>query len=201
MRALGAATASLPDKMLHPIKGKVAEIVRRQQKQGGEVVMEAAAKYWPTNLRQPSVQIFTCGLGGEFCQEYKLQSVPQKLPVQCQCGSNGEKVPQKTAGKVAVYGAVCRYVHNLSNPEPPPGAVPAANTALSRDNGPAVHCPQAEPAYPTDAAIRQKQAKEKKKKQLEDVGCTKEEARAVVKKRKPQAQEKHFDDCGSDVAP
>ena len=55
-------------------------------------------------------------------------------------------------------------------------------------------------AYPTEQALRQKEAKLAKKKALEDKGWTKEEIKNATK-RKPQPQEQHFDDCGSDTTP
>ena len=55
-------------------------------------------------------------------------------------------------------------------------------------------------AYPTDQAVRQKEALKKKKQELADQGWTKEEIKQATK-RKAQAQEKHFDDCGSNVDP
>ena len=54
-------------------------------------------------------------------------------------------------------------------------------------------------AFPTEGALRAKEKLKAKKKQLEDAGD--EEGIKALKRRKPQEQEQHFDDCGSDTTP
>jgi len=61
-------------------------------------------------------------------------------------------------------------------------------------------CTPSNTAYPTEQAIRQKESLKERKKALEDSGLTKEEIKKATK-RKPQPQEKHYDDCGSDTGP
>ena len=55
-------------------------------------------------------------------------------------------------------------------------------------------------SFPTEQAIQQKEGKKKKVERLKAAGHTEEEIRMMTR-RKPQVQEKHYDDCGSDFGP
>ena len=54
-----------------------------------------------------------------------------------------------------------------------------------------------EQVFPTEAAIRAKETRKAK----EAVGKAEGKTLKEMRKRKPQQQEEHFDDCGSDTGP
>ena len=56
-------------------------------------------------------------------------------------------------------------------------------------------------AFPTEQAIRQKQARDQRKQSMLDAGCSPEEIKRNLVKKKVVQQEMHYDDCGSDVEP
>ena len=72
--------------------------------------------------------------------------------------------------------------------------------ALSAPIARALRITASSEAFPTVQSIRQKEQLKLKKQQLEDAGMSKEDTKAQTK-RKPQPQEKHYDDCGSDTGP
>ena len=59
--------------------------------------------------------------------------------------------------------------------------------------------PAQEEVYPTTAAVKAKLLRDDKEKEWQEMGD--KEAIKASRKRKPQEQEEHFDDCGSDCDP
>ena len=126
--------------------------------------------------------IYTCGLGSKYCKLYSCRTNPREKDVQCRCKSLGTREPASPEESMEDYWLVCGYLFDRSVVKTSGGTGDRAN---------------ASEASPTEQSIRRKDAL-KKKKQLEDPGMSKGDIKAQTT-RKPQPQEKHYDDCGSDT--
>ena len=179
----GDATKSLTYQTGRKLKIRVERLLQDQKRKGGQYVLEAEAKHWPTQLgrgvnSEETATVFTCGLKSEWCHEFKVLSEPRTTHVPCICGRKGTKTTNCSDTAMDVYFRFCDFIHCSKDEE--------ATTK--------------EESFPTEQAVRQKEALQKKKAELERQGLTKAEIKATTKKKK-QLQEDHHDDCGSDTGP
>ena len=94
-------------------------------------------------------------------------------------------------------GAETLQTETQSGPVPS-GALsgPVPSEGVSRTKSTASQC---DSAYPTAAALKAKEVRKAREKILEENGG--KEAVRLFRKKKPQEQQRHFDDCGSDCGP
>jgi hypothetical protein len=118
------------------------------------------------------VQKSECDVGSPITWERRTTSTPQAAdPITLNC-----RVTYLEDGKV--------YIHSGSTDREVEDKIELGELSNTRA------------AYPTDAAVRAKEARDVKEKVWKETGDT-----AAIKenrKRKPQEQESHYDDCGED---
>ena len=182
------------------------------------------------DLTENQTQLFTCSFGRNHCIRIQLATLPPLPHMLCVCGNNGREARevsiqdqhqsmetaemfilsqmvskigtpsmQRLVGEVSgvSFGTEADESSELTSLQPNSVAESSELTSLQPE---AIGTETNAETYPTEQAIRQKVARQKVKEELAEKGLTKEEIKKATK-RKPQQQEDHHDDCGSDTGP
>ena len=217
----GHETANLNGRVQLALRDQLSRVIRRQVRNGGDVILESAAGLWPGVRGQRGdkrdISVFTCGLGAGHCQQYRVLTTLELTDVGCVCGLLGENRPESREDKAKCYSSLCMYLHGSQRVAQEGAALCAslgdaalcAPSVASRDPSLAPKRPsfagQSEihevEAFPTEQAIRQKEARKLKGNAFREAGMAEGDIKKAVVKRKVQMQEDHHDDCGSDVGP
>ena len=192
------------------LRDKLKGVVKAQIKTGKPFIAESLACHWPGLSGYETYSVFTCGLGLEFCQHHTAMSSEAGSSAACICGALGGNRPVNVHDIHRCYQAVCQHLFSGLNPSyrtstreeiPPPfpqESIPARRQVeFGETELLSVECR----AFPTEQAIRQKEARKLKSEQLEASGLSPEQVKKALIKRKKFEQEAHADDCGSDTGP
>ena len=169
---VGRNLLNKPNAYRQPAVANIKQLLNSEHK---NVLFECEARHWlPQFDDKNPIDVFTCGLTLPHCRHYRAHSVPSIKAIPCVCGQLGKHKRVTEEERETAYLAFCAYVQGTFA------------DAL---------------AFPTEAALRQKAARDVRESELEKEGLTKEEVRKKTRQRKPQQQEQVFDDCGSDTGP
>ena len=206
----GEDTMRLSGSLQRHLRDKLKDVVKAQIKTGKPFVAESLACHWPGLSGYQTCSVFTCNLGLEFCQHHTAMSSVAGSSAACICGALGGNRPVNVHDIHRCYLAVCQHLFSGLNPSyrtstkeeiPPPypqGSNPARRKVeFGETELLSVECS----AFPTEQAIRQKEARKLKAEQFEASGLSPEEVKKALIKRKKFDQEAHADDCGSDTGP
>ena len=204
----GPETIDKENRAVTKIARDVARLVTSQLQKGAPVLLEAEARHWPMHehLNKSVIDvkhIFTCTLGANRCKHYAFWSTESIEDVPCTCEARGLDIIKNGAENHNIYTIVVNYLlgptlHNkFRDGKQVAQHCSPAHGILSSGSPDAVATQQ---CFPTEQALRQKEARKNYKAALEKQGKSKEEIKLLTKRR-PQPQEDHHDDCGSDVEP
>ena len=199
----GEDTMRLSGSLQRQLRDKLKGVVKAQIKTGKPFVAESLACHWPGLSGYQTYSVFTCGLGLEFCQHHTAMSSVAGSSAACICGALGGNRPVNVHDIHRCYQAVCQHLFSGLNPSyrtstkeeiPPPfpqESIPARRQVeFGGTELLSVECR----AFPTEQAIRQKEARKLKSEQLEASGLSPEQVKKALIKRKKFVQEDHADD-------
>ena len=174
------AVQSMPKEKQEMMSRRLYEVLKKQSQ--GQIVVESCVEDWPKEaarkLKYRLTRIYTCGLGLKDCVCFRASSVPDRGGVHCSCGRKGQDLPDAKTQE-EIYEKVILFLFN-------------ANRSACAEKGEALksvplefqHCAgqMTTEAYPTEQAVRQKEAKKKVKASLKrDKGKDEEESAGTGK--------------------
>ena len=171
----------------------------RQAAEGGLAFFNSMANHWPfktsSKWSETAKDVASCliGVSGP-CRTFRYCSIFVDAEMACRC-----KVPVMGDSESGTADCMNLFVGLVKQIFSHPMVFKETNRDILEDVGGEVP-PTPVQAYPTEQAVRQKKAKAQYKEDLKSQGLTPEEIKQRTRK-KPQIQEKHYDDCGSDVSP
>ena len=194
----------------------VANLIRNRLRQNMPFIMEGPQQAWPSRDDFPkrtlgaSALLHTCALHeASPCIKYLAESSNAITPLPCVChGARRRKATaaERHAARQSVTQLLMDQLFatsSRSERQPPMAVVTRAGHTCAEGSsdkgGDSYKKVTFEDSFPTAQAERQKQQRKARNEELRDRSYTDDQIKQMTRKR-PQGQEEHFDDCGSDTA-
>ena len=179
---------------LHQAKGRTrkdsmqacASWLKRQSQEGGLAVMDAISEHWPYDSKsewtKTSKNLSSCNLGlSEPCVKFSYVSSVDTLSGNCSC----RDADGRSGDSMALFSGLVKHI--FDHPMVPTSSSHNTSKQILEDVGGDITVVAPVQAYPTEQAVRQKEAKKRMKEELEAKGVSQEEIKRLTK-RKPQKQ-------------